>query len=314
MPPGGEGTRDDGADTAFANTGLTSGTPAPTGMYYHSLFTYLLPYIEQDAIYRQIDQNRYYNDKGAAATHIAAFKNAIKTFVCPSYQFEKADSQGYGYVDYGATVYTDINQTSGKRDPGNQGGDGLAHSRVRGALDNKSPTMVGVTDGTSNTILIAEDAARREKYVTNANYKDPAELAGINVDTDVTGNNTRRFWRWAEQDNGYGVSGDPEGPSSATSTYSSASGGAGYNKSNTGFKIINNNNTNAGGNGPGTSGNCWLYVNNCGPNDEIFSFHTGGAQAVFADGHVAFLRDSLSAPVVAALVSRANGEVNQPID
>jgi hypothetical protein len=31
---------------------------------------------------------------------------------------------------------------------------------------------------------------------------------------------------------------------------------------------------------------------------------------VFADGHVAFLTDSLSPTVVAALVSRAGGEVN----
>ena len=48
---------------------------------------------------------------------------------------------------------------------------------------------------------------------------------------------------------------------------------------------------------------------NCTSNNEIYSFHPGGANALFADGSVHFLKDSLSVPIVAALVTRAGGEI-----
>ncbi|OWK37736.1 DUF1559 domain-containing protein [Fimbriiglobus ruber] len=283
LPGAGEGTS--GTGTGFANlqtyTGspLTPGVAPPAGFYFHSLWYYLLPYIEQNNIYQQIDPNQFYNANSAAvATHAGAFKNVIKTFICPSYPYEAKDSQGYGYVHYGATVYTDISQTTGLRDKVN--------ARVRGALDNIQNPISSITDGTSNTIMIGEDAARRENYVTNPAYTDPAVSAGVANDGSF---GTRRFWRWGEQDSGFGVSGDPL-----------------LNTSSTSFKIINNNNTSPGTDGPTTCN--WLTTNNCGTNDELFSFHTGGAMVVFCDGHVAFLRDSMQPTAVAALVSRAGGE------
>ena len=293
LPGAGEGTQ--GAGTGFANlqsyngAPLTPGVAPPPGYYFHSLWYYLLPNIEQNNIYQMIDPNQYYNAPSATfPNHTAAFQQTIKTFICPSYPFESKDSLGYGYVHYGATVYTDIvvypgqggsSTPVGMRDP--------VLARQRGALDNLQVTLTGITDGTSNTMLIAEDAARRENYITNPSYLDPATTLGINIDGSAI--STRRFWRWGEQDSGFGVSGDPT-----------------QNRTSTGFKIINNNNINAGGDGPSTCN--WKLVNNCGPNDEIFSFHTGGANVVFADGHVAFLREGLSPVVVASLVSRTGGE------
>ncbi len=288
LPTAGEGSNAALTGTAFANE-LVNGMAPPAGTSYHSLFTYLLPYIEQENVYRQIDPNQYYNaDSSGFTNHVAAFKNVIPTFICPTYPFEPRDSQGYGYVHYGATVYTDIvvfagqggtTRPVGMRDP--------THARQRGAMDNMSVPLSAITDGTSNTILIAEDAARRENYITNPTYIDPAVQLGTAV--DGTTFQTRRFWRWAEQDNGFGVSGDPA-----------------LNQTTTAFQIINNTNTSPGTDGPD---GCWKLTNNCGPNDEIFSFHPGGANVVFADGHVAFLRESLSPVVVASLVSRSGGEV-----
>ena len=283
LPGAGEGTNAAGTGTEFAND--VGSTP----FYYHSLFTTLLPYIEQDNIFRQIDPNQYYNANSAAFPgHAAAFRNVIKTYICPSYPFEAKDSLGYGYVHYGATVYTDIVVYPG------QGGSGLAVgmrdpvlARQRGAMDNQAATMSSVTDGLSNTIFIAEDAARRENYITNPSYIDPAVKAGIAIDGGSI--STRRFWRWAEQDNGFGVSGDPT-----------------LNKVSTSFKIINNNNTSPGSDGPPSCN--WKLVNNCGPNDEIFAFHSGGANVLMGDGSVRFLRDSTAPAVVASMVSRAGGE------
>ena len=48
---------------------------------------------------------------------------------------------------------------------------------------------------------------------------------------------------------------------------------------------------------------------NCTSNNEIYSFHTGGANALFVDGSVHFLKDVATVPFVAALVTRAGGEM-----
>jgi prepilin-type N-terminal cleavage/methylation domain-containing protein/prepilin-type processing-associated H-X9-DG protein len=289
LPVAGEGTNSATNGTQFGND-LINGAAPPRGALMHSLFTYLLPYIEQGNIYNQIDLNQYYNAASTTApTHVAAFKNVVKTYICPSYPFESKDSLGYGYVHYGPTVYTDIVVFAG------QGGSTVpvgerdkVHARQRGMLDNIANTIGSVTDGTSNTIMIGEDAARRENYITNPAYLDPATALGIAIDQG-SAFGTRRFWRWAEQDNGFGVSGDPL-----------------LNTTTTSFQIMNNNNSSAGSDGPN---GCWKLVNNCGPNDEIFSFHTSGANIVFADGHVVFIPDSITPVVAATMVSRGGGEV-----
>jgi prepilin-type N-terminal cleavage/methylation domain-containing protein/prepilin-type processing-associated H-X9-DG protein len=48
---------------------------------------------------------------------------------------------------------------------------------------------------------------------------------------------------------------------------------------------------------------------NCTNNNEAFAFHIGGMNAVFADGSVRFIRDSISIRTYAALITRAGGEV-----
>jgi prepilin-type N-terminal cleavage/methylation domain-containing protein/prepilin-type processing-associated H-X9-DG protein len=48
---------------------------------------------------------------------------------------------------------------------------------------------------------------------------------------------------------------------------------------------------------------------NCTNNGEVYSFHPRGANAVFADGSVHFLQAGMSIQVLAALVTRAGGEV-----
>jgi prepilin-type processing-associated H-X9-DG protein len=88
----------------------------------------------------------------------------------------------------------------------------------------------------------------------------------------VTGG-SRAGWRWAEPDNASGIS-----------------------------KIINNNKAPFGG--PST---CPWTNHDCGPNNEVFSFHGGGANALFMDGHVIFLREELSPGVLRALATRAGG-------
>jgi|GEM_PF-2272122 len=56
----------------------------------------------------------------------------------------------------------------------------------------------------------------------------------------------------------------------------------------------------------GEPGPCAL---NCTNNFQVYSFHTGGALAVFADGSVHFLKAGMSIRVLARLATRAGGEV-----
>jgi len=49
---------------------------------------------------------------------------------------------------------------------------------------------------------------------------------------------------------------------------------------------------------------------NCNNNNELYSFHTGGSQAVFCDGSVRFFSQSTSMPVLAAIISASLGEVS----
>jgi prepilin-type N-terminal cleavage/methylation domain-containing protein/prepilin-type processing-associated H-X9-DG protein len=53
---------------------------------------------------------------------------------------------------------------------------------------------------------------------------------------------------------------------------------------------------------------------NCTNNREVYAFHAGGANVVFADGHVRFLRETIDIRVFARLVTRAGGEVVSETD
>ncbi len=63
------------------------------------------------------------------------------------------------------------------------------------------------------------------------------------------------------------------------------------------------------GSTPGGQAHPGTCAINCNNDGELYSFHPGGANAVFADGSVRFLRANMPIKVLAALVTRAGGEV-----
>jgi prepilin-type N-terminal cleavage/methylation domain-containing protein/prepilin-type processing-associated H-X9-DG protein len=268
-----------------------------TWMDVHSTFTQILPYVEQDNIYKQINLNYRYNHP----VHNAAFKTKVSIFLCPSNGSYKDDPQGYGQADYMPISYTDIDPTTGARDlnspklyrtPGlltlHYGADpAITIAAGQPALpyyQQMGPrTFGGVTDGTSNTIALIEDVGKaHESYAPfmKAAYADNCEDC---VDKSPT--LLRNNYRWGEPDVANGVS----GPHQDT-----------VNK----LARLNNNATPKGG-----PASCPWSLNNCGPNDEPFSFHPGGCMTIFGDGHVQFLRDTISPQVIRALCTADGGEV-----
>jgi len=273
----------------------------------HSAFTYILPYIEQKAVYDQMDLAYGYRDTRRPGNQTATCTQ-LSTFICPSNPFITFKDTsfgtnppvGYGNLDYYCTVYTDIDDGSGRWPSGaapcgTPGARCLA-SRMDGALCVPSAPMASIIDGTSNTIAIIEDCGRTAPVAGAlapgySKYADPTVALGGTIaagDTALTdgganpygncGANCRSVWRWADPDAaGSGVSGN-------------------------GGKYINNNATPFGG--PPT---CRWSVNNCGPNDEPFSFHPGGCNAVLCDGSVRFLSDTISYAPMRYLITRAEG-------
>ena len=51
----------------------------------------------------------------------------------------------------------------------------------------------------------------------------------------------------------------------------------------------------------------WAGTNNCGVNDEPFSFHGGGCNTLFMDGHVTFLRESIHPYALRTLCTAIEG-------
>jgi prepilin-type N-terminal cleavage/methylation domain-containing protein/prepilin-type processing-associated H-X9-DG protein len=233
----------------------------------HSFFTYVLPFIEQQAVYNLIDLNKVYNDGSAPNNQVAA-KAQIKTFECPSGGGIEPDPKGYGQTGYMPIAYCDIDPVTGLRNPGLKSPAALRITKYGGSK------MSMISDGTSNTLALGEDSAWRNNETIFPFQLSSAVDPGT---VDVNPSGKRAINRWAEPETGNGVSGPPTGD--PNSPYFQNKAGP----------YVNQTATPVGGS-PST---CPWSVNNCGPNDELFSSHPGGVNVVFMDGHVGFLRDSI---------------------
>ena len=283
----------------------------PTGAskYYdkQSFFVQILPYIEQGNVYNQIDQNKCYNE---TAGNIVAAKAQIPTFICPNAFSVQKDPGGYGQTSYMPISYTDINPATGLRDAVKVPGALRVYGAQGGLYDKPGtwspiaslPSFVGaqgtisaVSDGTSNTVIYTEDGPYRNHESVfpfqTSSAVDP--ITGVKATNDGTPSGGRAINRWAEPETGNGVSGPPEAdPNDKTGVYNAAASYLG--------PWINQNYN--GSNNVQGKGTCVWSQNNCGPNDEPFSGHPGGAFFLFLDGHVSFMANNTPGNVMRYLI------------
>ncbi|MHC5543672.1 DUF1559 family PulG-like putative transporter, partial [Singulisphaera rosea] len=164
--------------------------------------------------------------------------------------------------------------------------------RADGLLKVSQTRVSECTDGLSNTFAVAEDAGRDSRYIANTQFANGNSSFAIKIparDQYFDAGLPRRFWRWAEADGAFGVSGQINNNKSRISLarYSTSYPAAGVDPTD-GLNKVNNNAAN---------------------NDEIFSFHPGGANILFGDGSVKFLKDSTNLVVLRGLVTPKGGEV-----
>lgn len=244
--------------------------------------TMILPYIEQDNAYRQYNTNtNWFNPVNDPITTVQ-----LPAFVCPStpgsrplptqalYNAISSNTRTgqpiWGYNDYGsinavrnAFIVMAGLPSIGTRDAMGAMGRGPGGTRIR-----------DITDGTSNTMLIAEDAGRPRQYIGRNPGLNP-RVGNIAFGTQFTADG----WGWADINNGFSVDG---------------ANTAGL-----------QNDTTSSGNTT-IVGTC---VMNCTNDSEMFSFHTGGIQTLLADGSVRFLSENISARTMVGLITLQGGEI-----
>jgi prepilin-type N-terminal cleavage/methylation domain-containing protein/prepilin-type processing-associated H-X9-DG protein len=216
----------------------------------HGWAVFILPFIEQQSLYDSYN----WDQPLAAQANQGVVARPLESFRCPSaaeqdrYDFTHGLFPSYGGKgacgDYAPTWYVDA---------------ALATGETLGVLaPNCATKMTDITDGTSNTILLTEDAGRPRQW----------RMGQPGSDQTIDGGPWAGFW--------------------------------------TGIVLQG-----SSSNGTIRPGPCAL---NCSNDHEVYSFHRGGANAVFADGHVQFLRTGMGLRTLAALIARAGDEVVSPAD
>jgi prepilin-type N-terminal cleavage/methylation domain-containing protein/prepilin-type processing-associated H-X9-DG protein len=235
--------------------------------------TFALPYLEQDAIFSKYDQSTNWD----SPANLPVTSRPIKILKCSSspYQDQLDGNQqlGAGWTPVVATTdyatITAVTPQLANLYPGQIMPD-------IGILErNAKPTLSQVTDGTANTILVTESAARPTVIRLGVVIGSPSG----NPPTRVNGGG------WARASSDFDLKGSS--PDGATFPGSCA--------------VNCTNGLSVGNTYPDP-----VYGSN--GTGETYSFHTGGANAVFGDGSVRFLRQSINIVTYAALVTRAGGE------
>jgi prepilin-type N-terminal cleavage/methylation domain-containing protein/prepilin-type processing-associated H-X9-DG protein len=275
---------------------LTVSPPTPT--FYDTGFSVqarVLSFIEGGTLYNAFNFSYEYND--ASGGNFTAASPAIAIYVCPSTQrsatrdtaqddpnaspYEQLQTAGYGYTDYAPSVYTDINVQNGTLMTGGVGATPIVPYRnkllaAQGMLKAYKTSISEVTDGLSNTIAVIETAGRDERFVSQYFEGQYPFVRGQGPAGGPTARH--RFWRWADPGNALGCNGQPNNLGQPT---------------------------NEGVPWPLTIATAG---NQAGQNEEAYSYHPGGINALYGDGSVRFLKTTVNLVSFRSILTIAGGE------
>lgn len=265
---------------------------------YHSPLTLILPYVEQENAYRQFNLQLRYNEGANAALATAGNGPgaSIRFYTCPTnpLRSESRDSQGYGCSDYAVLPYVEITAAAAALT-------GLPAGRYNAA---SSAAAYPANHYKTYTPAAADiPLAKAFQLKTSAEL---AALGGIDINaggttiaaiTDGLSNSIFAYEDTGRNERMDGTGGPPN-------SYLDPVDRRGRRH----WRWAEPDNTSGCSKPINNKDLPWTAHDN-GPNNEWYSFHPGGAHALFADGHVAFVRESTSLRVVFALGTRDGGEV-----
>ena len=247
-------------------------TQYPSAPQYrgYTLFVYLLPYVEQESLYRQWDFAIPLNNATGGASAPSA--TVLAVLLCPADEIplNPITSQGrtYAITSYGG------NGGSRSFDPTAATTDGIFHTTGPGSqpAPNQVPVrLADITDGTSNTLLLGERSHLDPNY-------DSYASAGVASRASMAS------WGWWAASEGRLAIGDVTMSAYVPLNYhvptANGSGGSGP------FKAIEEQRV------------CTFGSN-----------HSGGANFTLADGSVRFIAESIPLATLRQLATRAGGEV-----
>lgn len=239
------------------------------------------PYYDQAPLANTYNYNMPWWDN----TNAPVVNRPLPVFQCPSTPGSNRTDPVWGPALNGSTVwsaagdYGSMNEIKSAFYTGNGLTDISGTNATQGVMTKAIPGKIrDVIDGTSNTVLLIEDAGKPDVWVfgqkmtaTGFAASDSKAKKKITVSGGTYYNHDGTGW--ADPDGGCSLDG-----STRVSDV-------------TGFKI----------GGP--------VVINATNNSEVYSFHVGGAHSAFADGSVRFISQNIDFLKFGALCTRAGGEV-----
>lgn len=213
----------------------------------HGWAIHILPYIEQDAVYRLYNMNETFS----AAANQSARESIIPALLCPTVPMPNPRYTTRLSAKMAVSDYAPDNSYGSDLE-----GLGLVDvsAKRNGILQvNAAVSIAEVHDGLSNTFLISEDAGRPGAYRAGKMHSESSQTDG----------------GWADDDCEY-----------VTHGYNDA--------------------------GTSSPGSCHT---NCSNNNEVYSFHQGGAHHAMGDGAVRFVTQAMPIREFVKLITRAGCEV-----
>jgi prepilin-type N-terminal cleavage/methylation domain-containing protein/prepilin-type processing-associated H-X9-DG protein len=234
--------------------------------YYWSWMAQILPYVEQDNLYRQADAYARTQPNPWKGSGNPALGQFLPVWTCPS------DAR-----QLSAARVVDVNLVTTVGFTGILGVNGTGKGKNDGVICNTRVTMMAITDGGSNTLMIGErppsESLKWGWWFAGAGYRDGSTAPFQDGTGDVTlGTNDFNY------------------PTAMSRYPANTADGVPLNCPATKYQF--------------QAGNLTDDCDQC----HFWSLHPGGANFAFADGSVRYLTYSGSGATMPSLGTRAGGE------